>query len=96
MDMHALIYTNEVLNYQFVHRKISILTFGTNHVNYLALFLADFPVSKDEKSLSVLMEILCTFVRGFPCTASTTQYFGSRSAFTCRTELFSLKMMCTF
>ena len=29
---YALIYINEVLHYQFVHRKISTLTFGTRHV----------------------------------------------------------------
>jgi len=29
---NAPIYTNEVLRYQFVHRKISTVTFGTSHV----------------------------------------------------------------
>jgi len=29
-----LIYISEVLHYQFVHRKISTLTFGTHHVNH--------------------------------------------------------------
>ena len=28
----ATLYINEVLRYQFVHRKISTLTFGTHHV----------------------------------------------------------------
>ena len=29
---YALVYINEVLHYQFVHRKISTLTFETHHV----------------------------------------------------------------
>jgi len=34
---YTLIYINEVLHYQFVYRKISTLTFGTNHVLYITL-----------------------------------------------------------
>jgi hypothetical protein len=32
LTTYALVYINEVLHYQFFHRKISTLTFETHHV----------------------------------------------------------------
>ena len=49
------IYINDVLHCQFVHRKISTLTFGTNHV-YVTKFIF---MQKENLPVNSVIEMRC-------------------------------------